>query len=106
MKTVHRPGERRGTVALQAPVFGRGESPSGWSIRNRSPVRTDETKNEAVRLGKDVRVLHADGGQLIDVEEAPVVDFLAGYAPEGDPVGLLLSNPSRRSNVAASRASR
>ena len=88
-------GARPRTPVLKASeVFGRGVETIG--VVDPEPghlSRADETKDEAVRFGKDVRVLHADGGQLIDVEEAPVVDFLAGDAPEGDPVGLLAQQP-------------
>ncbi len=49
----------------------------------------DEPEDEAVRLGEDFGVLHANGGQFVDVEEATVVDLLAGHAPESDPVRLL-----------------
>ena len=49
----------------------------------------DETKDEAVSLGEDVGVLHADGGELVDVKEAPVIDLVAGHPPERDPVRLL-----------------
>ena len=49
----------------------------------------DEPEDEPVRLGEDFGVLHANGGQFVDVEEATVVDLLAGHAPESDPVCLL-----------------
>ena len=39
---------------------------------------------------EDLGQLHADGRQLVDVEEAAVVDFLGGDPPEGQPVGLPL----------------
>ena len=53
------------------------------------PPGTDETKDEPVRVGEDIRVLHADGRELIDVEEASVVDLLPGHPPKRDPVRLL-----------------
>src|SRR6202030_1872902 len=31
---------------------------------------------------------HAQAGQLVDVEETPVIDFFRSNAPIGDPVGL------------------
>ena len=36
------------------------------------------------------RLLHAQAGEVVDVEEAAVVDLVGGDAPEGEPVGLLL----------------
>jgi hypothetical protein len=53
------------------------------------PPGTDETKDEPVSLGEDVRVLHADRRELIDIEEASVVDLLAGHPPKCDSVSLL-----------------
>ena len=53
------------------------------------PSGADEPEDEAVRLGEDFGVLHANGGQLVDVEEATVIDFLARHAPEREPVRLL-----------------
>jgi hypothetical protein len=53
------------------------------------PSRADEPEDEAVRLGEDFGVLHANDGQLVDVEEATVVDLLAGHPPESEPVRLL-----------------
>ena len=41
-----------------------------------------ETKNQLMRCLKDFGALHADGSQVVDVEEAPVVDLVGGHAPE------------------------
>src|SRR3984957_10104786 len=35
-------------------------------------------------------VLHAQGSEIIDVEEAPIVDLIGGDAPGCEPEGLLL----------------
>ena len=43
---------------------------------------------ERVHALEDRRVLRADRRQLVDVEEAPVVDLFAGDAPVRQPVGL------------------
>ena len=50
----------------------------------------DPAEDERVRLGEDLRVLLAQRDQLVDVEEAPVVDLLGRAPPEGEPVVLPL----------------
>ena len=52
-----------------------------------------EPEHEPVRLREHRRLLHADGGQPVDVEEAPVVDLVAGHAPEGQAVRLRVEEP-------------
>ncbi len=37
---------------------------------------------------KDLRILHADGGEIIDVEEAAVIDLVDGDAPEAEAIGF------------------
>ena len=59
----------------------------------RSPVTGalgHQPGQKAVGGVEDLGILHADGGQLVDVEEAPVVDLLAGHAPVGQPIELLV----------------
>ncbi len=46
-----------------------------------------------MRLAEHGRELHADGGQLVDVEEAAVVDLLGGDAPVRETVRLLVEQP-------------
>ena len=48
-----------------------------------------EAEEQAVGRLEHLRLLHPDGGQLVDVEEAPVVDLLAGDAPVGGAVRLV-----------------
>src|SRR6267143_389691 len=48
-----------------------------------------EAEEQAVGRFEHLRLLHPDGGQLVDVEEAPVVDLLAGDAPVGGAVRLV-----------------
>ena len=43
-----------------------------------------------MRGGKDLPALHAQGGQLVDVEKAPVIDLIGGDAPVGQPVNLFI----------------
>src|SRR5262249_60243409 len=46
-------------------------------------------QDQLVGGGGDPLLLHAQGGQLVDVEEPPVVDLVGGDAPEGQAVGPL-----------------
>ncbi len=50
----------------------------------------DEIEHQPVRRVEHLGALHAQRGQLVDVEEAAVVDLVGGDAPVGQPVGLLL----------------
>ena len=50
----------------------------------------DEAKDEPVRLREDAWVLGADGRQLVDVEEAPVVDLFPRHPPVGESVHLVV----------------
>ena len=47
-----------------------------------------QLENEPVRRLEDCRVLHPYSGQIVDVEEPPVVDLLSCDAPVGKPEGL------------------
>ena len=53
----------------------------------------DEAKDKSVCLREDARVLHPDGRQLVDVEEASVVDLLPCDTPGGEPVDLVVEKP-------------
>ena len=57
--------------------------------QSRHQPLADEAHHEPVCLGEDVGILHADGRQVIDVEEPAVVDLLSGHAPVGQPVRLV-----------------
>ena len=57
----------------------------------RRPVtapRSHQLEREAVHLVEHRRVLHPQRGQLVDVEEAAVVDLLGRDAPVREPVRL------------------
>ena len=60
--------------------------------------------HQLVRRRKDARILHAQPDQIVDVEEAPVIDLLARHAPERQPVRLLLQQLVQR--IEAPRISR
>ena len=49
--------------------------------------------DELVSLCEYPRILHAKSDQIVDVEETPVVDLLARYPPESQPVRLRLQKP-------------
>src|ERR1051325_5318768 len=45
----------------------------------------DEAKDYLVDGSEDRALFDADGGQLVDVEEAAIVDLVGGDAPEAEP---------------------
>jgi hypothetical protein len=53
------------------------------------PAVADHLEDEAVRLREHLRIFDAHAGQIVDIEEAPVVDVVDGDAPEGQPVVLV-----------------
>jgi hypothetical protein len=53
-------------------------------------------EHEPVRAFEDLRALDPQPRELVDVEEASVVDLVRGDAPEGEPVGLRLEQPIER----------
>ena len=50
----------------------------------------DELEGEAMHGLEDRRVFHAQGGELVDVEEASIIDFLGGDTPVREPIRLLI----------------
>ncbi len=48
----------------------------------------DHGEHELVRAREHFRILHAQAGQIVDVEETPVVDLIRRHAPERGPVML------------------
>ena len=50
----------------------------------------DETKDEAVCFRENTWVLCPDGRQLVDIEEASIVDFLSCNTPVGEAVDLVV----------------
>ena len=70
----------------------------------RSPVtapRAHQLEREAVHLVEHHRVFHPQRGELVDVEEAPVVDLLRRDAPVGEPVRLHVEQPVERDRSCA-----
>ncbi len=42
---------------------------------------------------ENLGIFHANGRQIVDVEEAPVIDFINRNAPEAEPVGFAFEQP-------------
>ena len=59
-----------------------------------------QLEDEAVHLVEHRRVFHAQRRELVDVEEAPVVDLLRRDAPVREPVRLLVEQPIERIEAA------
>jgi hypothetical protein len=53
-------------------------------------ARLEPSDDQLVGVAEDGLVLHPQGGQRVDVEEAPVVELPAGRPPEGEAVVLAL----------------
>ena len=48
----------------------------------------EQVERQAMAFLEDLRILHADRGQLVDVEEAAVVDFVGRGLPVHQPIDL------------------
>ena len=46
----------------------------------------DQLEQKFVGGIENLQQLHPDGGQIVDVEEAPIIDLLRRYLPEGQAV--------------------
>ena len=55
-----------------------------------------QTQHQAVRVGEDFRILDTQRSELIDVEEAAVVDVVRRDAPAGEAEGLALEQRVQR----------
>ena len=53
-----------------------------------------------MRRVENLRQFHPDGGEIVDVEEAPVVDFLRRDPPEGEAIGLIVQQRIERIETA------
>ena len=49
----------------------------------------DQPMGQLMTRGEHLRALHANGGQMVDVEEPSIVDLVTGHPPVGETVGLL-----------------
>ncbi len=59
--------------------------------RDRTPV--DEIQQQGVSRLEDRRIFHSQARQLIDIEEAAIVDFLHRRPPVREPIDLRLQQP-------------
>jgi hypothetical protein len=89
-----RPGPLQEVALLEAQEVGRGiiEPVGVIDAQPRHQALAQPVEDEPVRLGEHLRVLHPDGGQAVDVEEAAVVDLLPRHAPLGQPVAAGLQD--------------
>src|SRR5579884_2290651 len=56
----------------------------------------DQAAEHAMRSRKDARVFHAQPDQVVDIEEAPVVDLFAGNPPMREPIDLKLQKKMQK----------
>ncbi len=52
-----------------------------------------QVENQRMHSGEDFGIFDADGRQIVDVEEAPVVDLIHRDAPEAEAIGFALEQP-------------
>jgi hypothetical protein len=82
-------------VLLQlAKVTGRVPEPIGMiDAQTGCPALGQHSEDQLVGGLEDFGQLDSNGGQVIDVEEAPVIDLLSCHPPECQAVGLLFDQP-------------
>ena len=74
-------------------VFARIEQAVGMIDADAADLAVaEETQDQLMRRIEDVLALHAEGGQLVDVEEPAVVDLLRGDAPKSEPIRLVVEH--------------
>ena len=66
-------------------------------------ARLEHAQRPRVRMLEHRRELHPEAGQIVDVEEAPVVDLVLGDAEERDPPELRGNQPVHLAPVAIER---
>ena len=59
-----------------------------------------KAERQGVHGLEDLRLLHAQADQLVDVEEAPPVDAVAGAAPPGEAIVLVFQHVAERTRAA------
>ena len=64
-----------------------------------APVR-DKLEQQLMGRFENLRQFHPDRREIVDVEEAAVIDFLRRHAPEGEPVRLLVQQLVERIEAA------
>jgi hypothetical protein len=65
----------------------------------------DQREDQPVRLGEQLGLLDTQRGEVVDIEEAAIVDLVRGDAPIGEPVGLSVEQPVARPKTRRSAGS-
>ena len=84
--------QARREVLLEPPEV-RGWIVKAVGVVDAQPVQLplgQQPEDQAMGGFEDVLTLHAEGGQVVDVEEPPVVDLVGGHTPVGQAVALVL----------------
>ena len=53
-------------------------------------ILLDQRKRDSVDAGKHFWILDSDGGQVINVEESPIIDLIRRNSPKAQAIGLLI----------------
>ena len=100
---------RRALWRSAAEVFrnircGKIETVRGDRCAGRSPrLRRSSSKSKLVRGVENFRQFHPNGGEIVHVEEAAVIDFLRRDPPESEPIGLIVQQFDRAHRNCAGR---
>src|SRR4029079_1415957 len=86
-------GVRRQAVRRRLPQLAEGAGRIEQAIRMLKAdagarASFDEREQQLVRRREHARVFDADAGEVVDVEEAPIVDFVERRTPEREAVRL------------------
>ena len=60
----------------------------------------NQLEQEPVRFLEDLRQLHPNRGQIVDIEKAAVIDLLRRHAPEREPIRLIVEQRVERIEAA------
>jgi hypothetical protein len=61
----------------------------------------DQLQQQRVGIGKDARIFHAQAGEIVDVEKAPVIDLIERRPPVREAIGLHLEQTMQQIEAAA-----
>ncbi len=92
-----RSAQRFGATALQflEILFRQIESVRMIDPHAGDRARADQFEQQPMRRIEDLGQLHPDRGEIVDVEETAVVDFLRSHAPESEAIGLIVQQRDR-----------
>ena len=81
-------------VLQEAEIFLRLEKPVRMIHAQPANVAlTHQIENQRMHRGEDFGIFHANGGEIVDVEEAAVVDLVHRDAPEAEAIGFAFQQP-------------